>query len=185
MSATPTLDRLKSADWEGMERETVQKIRLLRATCQKIDANAASEMIARDLVLPAVKTLALFCASVEIEGDSEAVLPKHSTSAPRQNPAQPDSQTASQAKPTKPGGIKINPKDIAAGKRDVASALDQCEHIIDLVGQLPDAGFCFGSSVEEKVRDIAETIERTQRVTDGQFDALDNMQAGVERWIRW
>lgn len=38
-------------------------------------------------------------------------------------------------------------------------------------------------STEEKAKSIAETIGRTNRVTPGQRMALDNMLAGILKWV--
>jgi hypothetical protein len=69
----------------------------------------------------------------------------------------------------------------------VAAALQQCDDIQEKIDELPDEGMEFGESVGEKVAGIAETIERTRRVTDAQARALDNMEDGVDRWLenRW
>lgn len=41
----------------------------------------------------------------------------------------------------------------------------------------------FFDDVLEKTKDIATTIERTERASDGQIQALENMLAGVRKWI--
>lgn len=66
---------------------------------------------------------------------------------------------------------------------EVRWALKQCDEICELIEDLPETAFDFGESVGEKVRGIAQTIERTNEVTKPQQSALDNMQAGVERWL--
>jgi hypothetical protein len=44
------------------------RISLLRATVNRIDADAAGDAIARDLILPNVRLLAEFCENVDIDG---------------------------------------------------------------------------------------------------------------------
>lgn len=53
-----------------------------------------------------------------------------------------------------------------------------------LIEELPSRADEFGESVGEKLRDIAETIENTGEVTEGQRTAIENMAGGIRRWIR-
>ncbi len=62
--------------------------------------------------------------------------------------------------------------------------LDQCQEILDLLDDLPERADDFVQSAGEKVRDIAKWIEKEEHVTEGQCRALDNIQAGAERWQR-
>lgn len=58
-----------SIDFDGLEREVVGKLRLLRAAVgAEMDADAR-RLIVRDLVLPAAELLARFCACVNVEGE--------------------------------------------------------------------------------------------------------------------
>jgi hypothetical protein len=63
-------------------------------------------------------------------------------------------------------------------------AIEQCNEICELCEEVPERGEDFAISVYEKVKDIRDTIEKTNHVTDAQQQALDNMQAGVKAWIR-
>lgn len=65
----------------------------------------------------------------------------------------------------------------------VATALTQCEEIINMTGDVPCVGQDFAESVAEKTKAIADNIEQRDRVTEGQQDALDNMQTGVTAWL--
>ena len=67
---------------------------------------------------------------------------------------------------------------------DWETRLEQCQEIQDLCEQVPERGEDFAASVMEKVQSIADWIEANESVTADQAEALDNMQAGVERWIR-
>tara|TARA_Y100000310_G_scaffold117187_1_gene115936 strand:- start:534 stop:1004 length:471 start_codon:yes stop_codon:yes gene_type:complete len=62
-------------------------------------------------------------------------------------------------------------------------AYNQCDSILSLIDDIPEAGWDFGDSVKEKVDGIQSTIVLNNWVTDAQQEALDNMQAGVERWL--
>lgn len=81
----------------------------------------------------------------------------------------------------------IQPRNhLIANALDVVKALEQCEEMLDLCGDAP--GECmealeFCESVEEKVRGIQATIEKTQRVTDRQQTALNNMHRGLGNWF--
>jgi len=67
---------------------------------------------------------------------------------------------------------------------DAAEALLQCETLLRMTEDVPEAGWSFAESVADKVRSISETIEHSKRVTDGQQMALDNMETGVAKWLR-
>lgn len=58
--------QLSGADWDAMEREVVEKIRLLKSFSQAMPGNPVMEKVANDLILPCVGLLADFCASVQI-----------------------------------------------------------------------------------------------------------------------
>lgn len=66
---------------------------------------------------------------------------------------------------------------------EAEEALSLCDTILADAEQVPSAGFEFAESVCEKVRSIRETIESSGRVTQGQANALENMHAGIVRWI--
>lgn len=78
--------------------------------------------------------------------------------------------------------MKLSGKQPTPSK-EVKLAIEQCERIIDMTDELPEAGWDFGESVAEKCRDIWKNIEKHNRVTEGQQDALDNMEDGVSRWF--
>lgn len=67
--------------------------------------------------------------------------------------------------------------------RSVTEALEIAEEIESLAADLPEEGEEFGQSVSEKAADIAANIEKHNRVTDGQLDALENMLDGLRRWF--
>lgn len=92
------------------------------------------------------------------------------------------SWTAPQCLPVPPCPACV--KAIRRKQSDVQSALDQCDEILGMVEDMPDAGMEYGESVAETVSGIQETIEKFDRVTDAQQRALDNLQDGVERWLR-
>ena len=64
--AKTNMEKLRTADWDQLERDVVFRIRLLRATCEKLEPGAVSDKIAQDIFLPALGLLAEFCACVEI-----------------------------------------------------------------------------------------------------------------------
>lgn len=68
-------------------------------------------------------------------------------------------------------------------KWDVAAALEQCERIIEACEDLPERAEDFGMGVMEQTEGIQATIEETKRVTEKQQEALENMEAGVNRWL--
>uniref|UniRef100_A0A6M3KVP7 Uncharacterized protein n=1 Tax=viral metagenome TaxID=1070528 RepID=A0A6M3KVP7_9ZZZZ len=88
----------------------------------------------------------------------------------------PSVRSASRRPPIRLSGATVN-------EIDPDEALDQATLIIARTEDLPEAGWTFGESVAEKCREISANIERHRRVTPGQQEALDNMEAGVEAWF--
>ncbi len=66
--STTSIEQLRKADWDQLQRDVATRISLLRATVNRIDADAAGDAIARDLILPNVRLLAEFCENVDIDG---------------------------------------------------------------------------------------------------------------------
>ena len=55
-------------DWEGLERDVILCIRMLRIVWASMDETAETrERLRHDLVLPNLRLLAAFCAAVEID----------------------------------------------------------------------------------------------------------------------
>ena len=67
--------------------------------------------------------------------------------------------------------------------KDWEKAINLCEEIISLLDDLPEKAEDFGYSIEEKVENIQMWIEQNAHVTPSQFDALDNMLSGVNKWL--
>ena len=61
-----TIETMKNADWDHLERDVVTRIRLLKAAAKSLDTNPMGDRIAQDLFLPCVQMLAGFCEAVEI-----------------------------------------------------------------------------------------------------------------------
>ncbi len=59
----------------------------------------------------------------------------------------------------------------------------QCSDLIAMASEISGEGCGFAESVIEKVQGISETVGRLGRVTPKQRQAVENMQAGVERWL--
>ena len=66
---------------------------------------------------------------------------------------------------------------------DWEAEIERCNELIDLCDEVPERGEEFASSVQEKAESIAATIEAREHVTERQTQAIDNMMAGVERWL--
>lgn len=69
----PTTDQktMAAADWEKVERETVEKIRLLKAMVQGLEPGPLTDKVCAELVMPAMAHLAAFNLAVQVEDDSE------------------------------------------------------------------------------------------------------------------
>ena len=72
----------------------------------------------------------------------------------------------------------------AANDMEVAEALALFAEMEDMESEIPEPGQDFASDVLEKARSIGSTISRSNSVTGPQRDALENMLAGMQRWIR-
>jgi hypothetical protein len=64
-------------------------------------------------------------------------------------------------------------------------ALETGRSILSKIEDLPDSADAmeFGSSIEDKVRDIMATIEEKRRCSERQMQALQNMERGVDGWL--
>lgn len=61
---------MSAPDWNRLEADVVVRIRLLRATSEKLDAPAElREAIWRDLVMPNLRLLAEFCVNVDVHDE--------------------------------------------------------------------------------------------------------------------
>jgi hypothetical protein len=60
---------LRNADWDRVERETVERIRALRALSETLEPSPLNDRIAADLILPAMALLGRFAACVKVEED--------------------------------------------------------------------------------------------------------------------
>lgn len=81
-----------------------------------------------------------------------------------------------------------DPKPADALSADVAEAAKVGEEILRVIeDDVRDAAKAKNASyfegVEEKARAITDTITRTNRVSEGQRVALDNMLSGVKKWV--
>ena len=104
-------------------------------------------------------------------------------------PTTPPDIACSRPTPAKLGkhAIRLSGKNVPREElelNDADDAIEQANNIIEMTGDLPEAGYDFGESVAEKCRSFIEDIERTRRVTPAQQTALDNMESGVCRWFR-
>lgn len=86
-------------------------------------------------------------------------------------PATPASKRADYAKPTSEMQSRVN------------EAMELIEQILSGSENIPERGADFAASVSEKASDIGRTIEERGVVTSNQLAALENMMAGVSRWI--
>ncbi len=66
---------------------------------------------------------------------------------------------------------------------DWRAALATARDVLGLCEDVPEAGQEYAESVYEKVSSIMETISSKERVTDRQLEAMQNMRAGLEKWI--
>ena len=61
--------------------------------------------------------------------------------------------------------------------------LEQCSRILEMCSEIDGEGRDFADSVSEKVDSIATWIEANERSTAKMDDALDNIEAGCQKWL--
>lgn len=61
------LEMLQRENWDVLERDVLERIRILRAMCFGLKPGDSGELIARDVIEPHVRMLAEFCASFELD----------------------------------------------------------------------------------------------------------------------
>lgn len=83
---------------------------------------------------------------------------------------------------------KGDPKPNDQLSADVRAAVQVGEETLRIIEEdVPDrakeSNTGFFEGVEEKTTAIVDTLTRTNRVSEGQRNALDNMQAAVKKWV--
>ena len=63
------IETLRNADWDRVERETVERIRALRALAETLEPTPINDKITQDLILPALALLGRFAACVKVEDE--------------------------------------------------------------------------------------------------------------------
>lgn len=71
----------------------------------------------------------------------------------------------------------------------VKEAKQLCDEILDMIEnevseKAKDTAQDFFESVEEKVKNMQEWIEKNNHVTPKMVDSLKGMRSGVQKWIR-
>lgn len=71
---------------------------------------------------------------------------------------------------------------------DTKATLEQCERILESIEDAPayvqDKAFDFFDNVSTTLKSVYETIKMTRHVTPKQQTAIDNWEAGVNRWLK-
>ena len=67
---------------------------------------------------------------------------------------------------------------------DWEDADELCDEILEDIDDIPGAGQDFADSVRAKVESIQLTIQDNANATDKQVTALQNIHAGVKKWLR-
>ena len=73
---------------------------------------------------------------------------------------------------------------VHGGSMDYEDRLEQCDRILEMCAEIGDDGREFADSVTEKVESMADWIEQNQRSTEKMDDALDNMEAACQKWLK-
>lgn len=67
---------------------------------------------------------------------------------------------------------------------DWEDCIGDIDEALSNLSGLPEAAADFAASVEEKLTSIREWVEDNEHVTEAQEDAVDNMAAGIRKWMR-
>lgn len=67
MDEMTNIEILRAADWDRMERDVVERIRMLKAMVMKLEPSELNDKIADELIAPNCALLAEFCSNVKIE----------------------------------------------------------------------------------------------------------------------
>lgn len=67
---------------------------------------------------------------------------------------------------------------------DHEEAIGYAEDILSDLDDLPERAEDFRESVREKVEGMKDWMEEHQAVTDKMIAALENMRAGLNKWLR-
>lgn len=68
--------------------------------------------------------------------------------------------------------------------KEATEAIESLEHLIALCEDVPESGWSFANDVADSAREMIETIEESNRVTEKQLRAIENWTIGVSRWLR-
>ena len=68
-------------------------------------------------------------------------------------------------------------------KEAVATALQIGKEILEKITDLPERAEDFAISVEQKTNSIIKWVEDNDHATEKQINSLQNMNAGVDKWL--
>lgn len=66
---------------------------------------------------------------------------------------------------------------------DFEEAIEYAEEILSDLDNLPERAADFAESVREKVEGMKDWMEEHQTVTEKMVTALENIRAGVDKWL--
>lgn len=70
---------------------------------------------------------------------------------------------------------------------DWEESADKCDELWQKIEDAPagvwDKAFEFFESIQEKVKNIGESIRKYKKATQNQMDAIENMESGVDKWL--
>lgn len=69
-------------------------------------------------------------------------------------------------------------------KESVTMAMQIGKEIMDKLSDLPERAEEFAISVEQKTVSIIKWVEENDHATDKQINSLQNMNAGIDKWLR-
>ena len=61
--------------------------------------------------------------------------------------------------------------------------LDAGNEAVSDAEDIPERGEDFADSVMEKIESMMKTVEKTERVSDNQWGALQRMHEGILKWL--
>jgi hypothetical protein len=87
-------------------------------------------------------------------------------------------------RPPETSAVAPRPKPGGVANGEARAALGICDDILAKLDDLPGDADEFKESVGSKVASMRDWIESNDKVTDKMKTALENMQGGVNKWMR-
>lgn len=69
-----SIEQLRTAAWEDVEKEVVAKLRALHALVDKMEPGPETEQVVEDAIVPLMKLIASFCTNIKLDDETIELL---------------------------------------------------------------------------------------------------------------